>query len=117
MSKIFCYGTLKRGYRAHNFLEDNNAIFLKEASTHHRYHLYKLGWFPGMVIDECVNGGVQGELYEVTDDCLERLDLYEGAPNLFRREEIELEDGDKVISYLYMREFSKDDRIEGGVWE
>jgi gamma-glutamylcyclotransferase (GGCT)/AIG2-like uncharacterized protein YtfP len=117
MSKIFVYGTLKRGHRAHAFLEDHNAIFLKEASTGPHYHLYKLGWFPGMVIDEYVDGCVQGELYEVTEDCLERLDMYEGAPHLFRREEIELDDGSKAISYLYMQEFTSSDRVEDGVWE
>ncbi len=117
MSKIFVYGTLKKGHRAHNFLEEHNAVFLKEVSTHPEYHLYKLGWFPGMVLDEHIRGGVRGELYEVSEECLERLDQYEGAPHLFRREEMELDDGTTAISYLYRKEFSQDDRIEGGVWE
>ena len=115
--KFFCYGTLKKGFRAHSFLEEHNAVYLEDATTHARYQLYKLGWFPGMVIDEYAAGGVQGELYEVTEDCMERLDLYEGAPDLFRREEIELEDGSKVISYLYMRDFTSSDRVEDGKWK
>jgi len=116
MSKIFIYGTLKMGHRAHGFLEEHNAVFLEETTTHPCYHLYRLGWFPGMVIDEELYGGVQGELYEVTEDCLARLDMYEGHPHLFRREEIELEDGSKAISYLYMKETGAADWIENGVW-
>ena len=117
MSKLFIYGTLKKGYRAHHFLEEHNAVFLEEAATHPRYHLFKLGWYPGMVIDEEFYGVVHGELYEVTEDCLEHLDMYEGAPHLFRREEIELEDGSKAISYLYMMETGAPNWIENGVWE
>lgn len=116
MSKLFIYGTLKKGYQAHHFLEEHNAVFLEEAATHPRYHLFKLGWYPGMVIDEELHGVVHGELYEVTEDCLEHLDTYEGAPHLFRREEIELEDGSKAISYLYMKETGAH-WIESGVWE
>ena len=116
MSKLFVYGTLKRGHRAHDFLGDDS-VFLREAKTHSRYHLYQLGWFPGMVIDEMIDGGVQGELYEVTDECLSALDTYEGAPDLFRREDVELEDGNVVISYIYMREFSATSRIENGIWK
>ena len=116
MSKIFIYGTLKKGYRAHHFLEEHNAVFLEDATTHPRYHLFNLGPFPGMVIHEDFYGCVQGELYEVTEDCLERLDIYEGDPHLFRREEIELKDGSKAISYLYVNETAAADWIEKGVW-
>lgn len=114
--RIFCYGTLKRGHGANRFLQDHDAVFVGESVTHARYSLYRLGWFPGMIIDEDVNGGVLGELYEVTEDCLDLLDDYEGHPSLFRREEIELQDGSKAISYLYQRNCSVAERVEGGDW-
>tara|TARA_Y100000034_G_C6519057_1_gene223317 strand:- start:122 stop:475 length:354 start_codon:yes stop_codon:yes gene_type:complete len=117
MSRLFVYGTLKRGHRAHPKLERHNAVYVDEAVTSSRYHLYRVGWFPGMVFDEDIVGGVHGELYEVTEDCFEALDIYEGAPSLFRREEITLADGTKAISYLFNQRVDPDQRIESGVFE
>lgn len=114
--RVFCYGTLKRGGKAHDLLERYNAQFLGEFITHPRYHLYNLGWFPGMVIDESIEGGVQGEVYEVTEACLEALDHYEGAPHLFRGEKITLSDGSTAIAYIYMQEFSGCPRVAEGKW-
>lgn len=117
MSILFVYGTLKRNMRSHHILANHKVSFLRESSTQPKYHLYNLGWFPGMVIDEDVDGGVKGELYEVTDDCIKQLDVYEGIPNLFDRKEIELEDSSKAISYLYMNDVSLRTKVEDGVWK
>ena len=115
--RLFCYGTLKRGGRAHDLLERHNSQFLGEFTTDPTYHLYNIGWFPGMVIDELIDGGVCGELYEVTQACLESMDQYEGHPHLFRRSDIAVCDGSRAIAYLYMREFSGCSRVDGGVWQ
>jgi gamma-glutamylcyclotransferase (GGCT)/AIG2-like uncharacterized protein YtfP len=116
MSRLFVYGTLKCGGRAHDLLERYNSQFLGEFTTDPNYHLYNLGWFPGMVIDEMIEGGVCGELYEVTKACLESMDQYEGHPHLFRRENIILCDGSTAIAYIYMQEFSGCPRVEEGKW-
>jgi len=116
MSRIFVYGTLKRGGKAHDLLERYNARFLNEAVTDPRYHLRNLGSFPGMVEDELFEGGVHGEVYEVRKACLEALDFYEGAPHLFRGEKIILSDGSTAIAYLYMQDFSDCPRVEEGTW-
>lgn len=113
--RFFCYGTLKKGFRAHHML--SNALFLGEATTHPRYHLCNVSWFPGMVEDESISGGVQGELYEVTEDDLQSMDRYEGAPELFRRDEVELSDGTSAIAYLFNKPHANFSRVEGGVWE
>jgi len=117
MSKLFVYGTLKRGHRAHGLLEQHDAVFLGEALTRPCYHLYKVVWFPGMVIDELLVGGVRGELYEVTEECLRHMDCYEGVPDLFRREEIALSDGSTAIAYIYVESLSGRSRIDTGVWK
>lgn len=114
--RLFVYGTLKKGFRAHDILERQSAVFLKEARTIPQYQLYEINWFPGMVIDELTPGGVRGELYLVTQECLDRLDAYEGAPDLFRRHEVELDDGSTAISYLFNKEFVGKSRIEDGFW-
>lgn len=116
-TKLFVYGSLKRNESAHSFLEHYGASFVKEAFTKSKYHLYQISWFPGMVIDELMAGkGVYGEVFEVSDACLERLDQYEGSPDLFRRETITLEDGSEAVTYIYVQPFSGKERIESGVW-
>ena len=117
MSKIFVYGSLKKNQSAHEFLTTHQATFLKEAVTTPNYHIYSISWFPGMVVDELVSGGVHGEVYEVSDECMRQLDRYEGAPSLFRREEVTLADGDTAIAYLFNQNFSNRPRIESGVWD
>lgn len=79
MQNLFVYGTLKRGFRAHHLLEEQDAVFLKNTKTSSKYKLYKINWFPGMVIDESEQGGVKGELFSVNNKCMRSLDQYEGT--------------------------------------
>lgn len=114
MSEIFTYGTLKKGFRAHNLLTDSH--FLCSVKTHPRYHIYEIGGFPGMVVGND-DGGVQGELYEVSDEVIEALDGYEGVPDLFTREQIELESGTIVWAYIFARSVTGRQEIKDGVWK
>jgi gamma-glutamylcyclotransferase (GGCT)/AIG2-like uncharacterized protein YtfP len=97
-------------------LERYNGVYLGAAITHSRYHIYKVGWFPGMTINEDTVGGVLGELYEVTEECLVHLDHYEGTPDLFERKEIEISDGSRAVAYLYAQSFAGCERFEDGIW-
>jgi gamma-glutamylcyclotransferase (GGCT)/AIG2-like uncharacterized protein YtfP len=93
---LFVYGTLKRDQRNHGLMRE--ARFLSEAVTAPEYTLLDLGPFPGMI-----PGGttaVRGELYEVGPELLARLDRHEGVPRFYSREEILLECGTYVESYL-----------------
>lgn len=112
---IFCYGTLKRNFRAHHLLEGSS--FIQEATTAPRYHLYHQGFYPGMVEDESFLGpGVTGELYDAPESLLERLDEYEGVGiGLFSRSEIELSDGTHALGYLVTEPSQQ--LIETGIWE
>jgi gamma-glutamylcyclotransferase (GGCT)/AIG2-like uncharacterized protein YtfP len=115
--KFFCYGTLKKGFSSHRLLSAHNSTFLGKFKTSPDYHIYNLGWFPGMVFDDQTEGGVTGEVYEIDEDCLAELDIYEGHPSLFRRQEIELENGEIVIAYLYNNPIQFNSRVESGCWE
>lgn len=96
--KLFIYGTLKRGGRLNGHLQGQK--FLGETKTVGKYQLLKIGWYPGLVQSE--NGNqIEGELWEVTDDCLQRLDVVEGAPDLFRRDNVEIENQENIQSYFY----------------
>jgi gamma-glutamylaminecyclotransferase len=116
MRMLFVYGTLKRGHRLHAYLE--MARFVGEASTGPGYALYRIEWFPAMVADPEA-AGVSGELYEVDDELLARLDEVESAPYVFRRAPITLQTSDgmsEVEAYLYQRPVARLTRIESGSW-
>jgi gamma-glutamylcyclotransferase (GGCT)/AIG2-like uncharacterized protein YtfP len=88
MPPLFVYGTLMRGDCRHGALAGQ--IFLGEAQTLPRYRLYDVGTYPGLV--EAAPGLViEGELWDVDDACLARLDLVEGVPDgLYARRPVAL---------------------------
>jgi gamma-glutamylcyclotransferase (GGCT)/AIG2-like uncharacterized protein YtfP len=53
-----------------------------------------------LVEDEKRGVAVEGELWDVPEKCVESLDAVEGAPTLFQRRLITLEDGQQVQAYL-----------------
>lgn len=117
MVRIFVYGTLKQGFGAHALMQEAGARLIGPAKTAARYHLYDQGGFPGMIEDADLEGGVKGELYEVDEDALWRIDAYECInQGLFRRAEVELEGGGKALAYLFNREYFSCLRIESGEW-
>lgn len=98
---LFIYGTLKRGERNHRLLRDQ--FFLGEVQTAPAYRLYRCGSYPGLV--RSASGlAIQGELWQVDEPALERLDQYEGVPTLFAREPIQLQGVElPVLAYFWQR--------------
>lgn len=98
---VFVYGTLKKGFRAYSLLK--GSYFLGKGLTEPGYSMVSLG-FP-MVLPSKDNGHrVQGEVYSVTDLTMGQLDRYEGYPNLYTRDmvDIELNSGHKVSAWMYV---------------
>jgi gamma-glutamylaminecyclotransferase len=89
-TKVFVYGTLKRGGRSHHLLDGQE--FLGPARTRPAYRLYDRGSYPCLVEDWENGVPVQGEVWRVDDETLQRLDAYEGLPGLYCRKEIALEE-------------------------
>ena len=107
MTRLFLYGTLKRGCKNHRHLAGQ--AFLGEARTAPGFLLYRLDGYPGMVEDPAGRGGVTGELWSVDDDALARLDCFEGVhEGLYRRIAVPLATpvGDvmQADAYLYARD-------------
>ena len=101
---LFVYGTLKRGRRNHRLLTGQR--FVGPAATVSGFRLFDLGRYPGLVRDADADadaGAVRGELFDVSECCLGELDDFEGVPDLFTRERIELADGTTAWAYLYAR--------------
>lgn len=111
-ARVFVYGTLKKNGRLSFYL--NNQKFLGSFKTAPRYRMYNISWFPGIKEDDDEGKELEGELYEVDADCLAVLDRVEGAPNLYERKAITIqnppsvEDGENLIqSYFYKGDTSE----------
>jgi gamma-glutamylaminecyclotransferase len=117
MTRLFVYGTLKRGAENNAHLEGQR--FLGEAVTAPGYVLYGLFGYPGMVPAADATEGVTGELWEVDADCLSKLDRLEGlAEGLYTREAVPLQPpfADRPAqSYLYHRSLAGRPRV-GSTW-
>lgn len=102
---LFVYGTLKRGGMNHAQLASEK--FVAPAQTRPGYRLYDVGGFPGLVPDATAPYPIAGELWEVSDTALARLDRFEGvAENLYTRALIPLAPPfahHAVQGYLYAR--------------
>ena len=109
MTRIFVYGTLKRGFS--NATELAAARFERAATTARGYALHIVFGYPALV--RSAAGVVHGELYRVTDEQLRRLDVFEGEN--YRREVIVLDDGSEAQAYVVGAECVADaERIESG---
>lgn len=84
--KIFVYGSLKSGFHNHNYhLNNDESRLIGPAFIQGPYTMYSLGSFPGVVddvncrVDSNDRGSIiHGELYEVSSNVLNSLDILEG---------------------------------------
>jgi gamma-glutamylaminecyclotransferase len=96
---IFVYGTLKRGQRNNEMLFGQQ--FLGPAQTLPHYRLYDCGRHPALV-DNPENGvAVRGEVWQVSEETLHKLDEYEGVPDYFSRRPISLQGWDSPVEAYF----------------
>ena len=89
--KIFVYGTL-RGTQLGNLIHHNDSIVGLVVS---------LGHYPALVSLN-TDLRVEGDVFDVTDDVLDKLDKYEGVDTgLYSRATTITEAGHTVIVYMY----------------
>lgn len=91
--RVFVYGSLKREYHNNRFLIESR--FIGERLTQDEtFVMRSLGGFPGVL--KSFNGSecaaIKGELYEVDDDTLTRLDMLESNGRFYKRELVRLRD-------------------------
>ena len=116
--RIFVYGTLlSNAMRPASKMV--GATVLSRASMP-GVDMYDLGWFPGLKVGTGMASVVQGEIIEVDDEGLDRLDAYEGAPQLYRRQSLYAvdEEGVPVLcqTYIYNGPVNPNDLIDSGSW-
>ena len=117
MVNIFVYGTLKKGFGL-NYLMDSSK-FVGESSLED-YEMYSLMSFAPFITKG--NGKVFGEVYEISENLLRKIDLFEAKYN---REEVDIEvSGKKMKAYVYVIKIDIKkkglpfllNRINSGVW-
>lgn len=86
METIFVYGTLKEGYGNHHLLQQ--ALKVGKAETIEKYGMYEMG-IPFVVKDEN-DTTIKGEVYLVDTQTFRNVDLLEGHPICYRREQIKV---------------------------
>ncbi len=97
MKHVFVYGTLMQGERAAGMLADGT---YKGEFILDDYALYDLGPFPGIkeMPEECVIG----EVYEIPESVIPRMDSYEGEGSLYKREAVSVRNDETVLDDVYV---------------
>lgn len=84
--RVFVYGTLKRGIHNHHLLEKSE--FIGNAYTVDTFKMYTVGFPIIMPADGPDAWAVYGEVYDVDDDTLKRLDNLESEGSMYLRKPI-----------------------------
>lgn len=80
---VFVYGTLRRGSAGSMSVRFPDSKFIADAKV--SGSLYDLGAYPGLILNES-NSLVAGEVYEVDDETLNKLDDFEASSNYLRKQ-------------------------------
>ena len=95
---VFVYGTLRRGGGCAMSKRFPNSKFIADAKV--SGCLYDLGAYPGLLLNES-NSLVIGEVYEVDDEILNKLDDFE-ASSYYWRKQVEISLGThRSICWIY----------------
>jgi gamma-glutamylcyclotransferase (GGCT)/AIG2-like uncharacterized protein YtfP len=80
---VFVYGTLRRGSARAMSIRFPNSKYIADAKVSGT--LYDLGAYPGLLTDES-NSLISGEVYEVDDEILNKLDEFEASSYYWRKQ-------------------------------
>jgi len=114
---VFVYGTLRRG--GSNHFRMAQARFVAEGTV--RGGLYRIDWYPGLVVDENA-GAVKGEVFMTDAGTIAELDDFEGSGYRRVRIAVVVGDGTGVGSVIeawiweWLGETREDQRIASGDW-
>lgn len=100
MDKVFVYGTLMKGYKYHmDYLAQSEFLGKGEITG---FALYAVtSSYPG-ILPEC-GERVKGEVYEVDQETLKRIDDLEDEGSLYLRKQVEvLVQGEAVFGWVYI---------------
>ena len=90
--RLFVYGSLRRGRENHDELD--GAEYVGPARTEPRYRLVQQEGYRALIEGDRT---IEGELYDVDEEMMSRLDEFEG--NGYRRSTVALADGSNAFAY------------------
>lgn len=97
---VFVYGTLKKDCCNHHIIE-RSTEFKFPAETTTMYPMYKSSsYFPYLENQKGYGNIIQGEVYEVSDEFLIKMDIFEGVPTLYKRGKIEVQFENIVVQCI-----------------
>jgi gamma-glutamylaminecyclotransferase len=104
-TKVFVYGTLKRGGIYHHYISKEDR-FLSTAITKKNYRLFACKECPFLIEQDDKNSyQVHGEIFEVSNDTLLKLDELEEVPDIYYKKDIDVLDSNgnelKILTYFY----------------
>jgi len=116
--RVFIYGTLKKGFPNYDrYMESAKKIGNYQTVDHYPLVLIGKRHVPCMINAPGEGKQVEGELYEVDNDCLKRLDVLEGIKEAdgYRRLKIKVRSAEnhhavtlQAHAYLISPKFAKD---------
>jgi gamma-glutamylcyclotransferase (GGCT)/AIG2-like uncharacterized protein YtfP len=96
---VFVYGSLRSGNAEELSIRFPDSKFV--AVAHVKGSLYDLGAYPGLLLNDA-SSLVVGEVYEVNDETLKRLDDFEASSDYVRKQ-VEVHTGaDKMKCWIYV---------------
>jgi gamma-glutamylcyclotransferase (GGCT)/AIG2-like uncharacterized protein YtfP len=109
--KVFVYGTLQSGntQRGLDQFGSHAELIGPAHTTEGEFNMYDLGAFPGVVLQGTHN--VVGQVWEVSNEAFDQLDMIEGYPGFYDRRPTETTLGLAWMYYLpdeYDAEFVPD---------
>ena len=103
---LFVYGSLKKGFENEHLLD--KAKYISKATTVRKFAMFisKGGEYPYLLKDKPLNN-IEGELYKIARrDLLKKIDIFEGSPDYYTRESIEVksrsfDSNKRAFTYFY----------------
>lgn len=119
MTKVAVYGSLRQGMGNHGLL--SGQTFVGTTQTVENYAMYSLGGFPKISLRGEKVCPIVVEIYDVTDEGLDRLDMLEGyrgegMQNFYDRSLVETGEGPALIYHIEDGYGGTRDLVEDGDW-
>ena len=102
MNTVAVYGTLLNGFGNHRLLEASRFLGHSQVVG---FDMYSLGGFP-VIVPADHERAIKTEVYEVDDRVMSSLDMLEGYPNFYNRQQVEVmtDEGVKAAWIYFMQE-------------
>ena len=114
MHKVVVYGSLKRGLYNSRLLDGIECL---DDSVYFTGTMASLGGYP--CVTQHGNTKIKGELYEVDDETLARLDRLEGHPSFYERKRVHTSAGEAWIYFIDDQSYYGPSArlVKSGVWQ